>query len=378
MASSSAVFSAVQRAGSPAYQGLANAILSHSGDDDARLQHLQDQRHAGILACNSVAEIIELIPDDYRVHITDHLHSAQKAVAQLCSTRSTVAKWKHHRSVGTLPAHLRGSANKVQFTAGYGETAAAKAAQKTSDDAYSTYQLACLDRDIAARELEVVFLEAAISPDKATLDMRSALAPHCASILERYKVPRDVIGPDGSVTDVQWKVNPQASAIMEATMADVGVYAHRAIAIALNIGKREDMRIEKTKSLAAAAKVAAGDGVAMDVDATLAQTIRSEVKRQVMGVMPRDKQQSRGAGPSKLTGAARGAAANVQATVHGQGTGSKKKRSGPKPQKEGYTVVAKVEGSQKKRKRRGKGKGKQQQQQQQGPKPSRKGKEKAT
>ncbi|KAH8976539.1 hypothetical protein EDB83DRAFT_2328100 [Lactarius deliciosus] len=164
---------------------------------------------------------------------------------------------------------------------------------------------------------------------------------------------------------------------MEATMADVGVYAHRAISIAINIGKREDIRIEKTKSLASAAKVAAGDGAPMDVDATLAQTIRSEVKRQVMGVMPRDKQ-SRGAGPSKLTGAARGAAANVQAKVHGQGTGSGKKRSGPKPQKEGFTVLAKVEGSQKKRKRRGKGKGKQQQQQQQGPKPSRKGKEKAT
>ncbi|KAH8976434.1 hypothetical protein EDB83DRAFT_2538721 [Lactarius deliciosus] len=342
MASSSAVFSAVQRAGSPAYQGLANAILSHSGDDEARVQHLQDQRHAGILACNSVAEII-----DGGTTVLDSLHRGKVEASPL------------GRYSACPPSRL--CQQRSSSLLDTGKLRLPRLLRKSSDDAYSTYQLACLDRDIAARELEVVFLEAAISPDKATLDMRSALAPHCASIMERYKVPRDVIGPDGSVTDVQWKVNPQALAIMEATMADVGVYAHRAISIALNIGK-----------------LAAGDGVAMDVDATLAQTIRSEVKRQVMGVMPRDKQQSRGAGPSKLTGAARGAAANVQAKVHGQGTGSGKKRSGPKPQKEGLQVLAKVEGSQKKRKRRGKGKGKQQQQQQQGPKPSRKGKEKAT
>ncbi|KAH8978967.1 hypothetical protein EDB92DRAFT_1955738 [Lactarius akahatsu] len=375
--SSSATFSAFQRAVSPGAQAIHAALYQH---DDSAASHSQNLRHAEILACASVDEILKLIPDDYRIHIADHLHSAQKAVSQLCATRTTVAKWEHHRSVGSLPAQLRSSATKLQFTAGYQTTDAAKASQKEIDDGFAAHQIACLDLMIAARKKEISFLEEATSPEKATLDMRSALAPHCASILERYKVPRDILAPDGSVDNVVWIVNPQAEAIRDSVLADCGVYAHRAISIALNVAKREALRVEKTKSLAAKAQVAAGDGDTVMGDATLASTIRAEVKRQVMGVMPRDKpDQSRGAGSSNLTKKARVAAAHTQAIVTGSGTGSGRKRSGPKPGKERVVVVAKAEGSQGKRKRRrGKGKGKQQQQQQPPMSEKRKGKQKAT
>ncbi|KAH8999705.1 hypothetical protein EDB86DRAFT_2828312 [Lactarius hatsudake] len=375
--SNTAAFQSFQRAVSPGHQAIVAGLFQ--SDEDASASHQQNLRHAEILACASVDEIIKLIPDDYRIYIADHLHSAQKAVAQLCATRTTVAKWEHHRSVSTVPAHLKGNTHQVQFTAGYKETAAAKQAQNGVDAAYAAHRTAVLDLEIAARKAEIVFLEEATSPQKATLDMKSALAPHCASILERYKVPYDVVNPETGARDVEWRTNPQAEAIRDAVMADCGVYAHRAISIALNVAKRESLKIEKTKALAAKAQVAAADGDSMDVDATLTTSIKNEVKRQVMGVMQRDKQVNARAGSSKLTGQARGAAAHTQATVTGSGTGKGKKRSGPRPGKEKVVVVAKAEGSQKPKRKRGRGKGKGKQQQQQVPKSEKgKGKQKAT
>ncbi|KAH8992607.1 hypothetical protein EDB86DRAFT_3079215 [Lactarius hatsudake] len=377
MASSTPLsFSALQRATSPGHHAIVAGL--YQSDEDAQASHGQSLRHAEILACASVDEIIKLIPDDYRIHLADHLHSAQKAVAQLCATQTTVAKWEHHRSVGSFPPQLRGTAHQLQFTAGYKETAAAKQAQGGIDAVYASFQKDVLDLEIAARKAEIVYLQEATSPAKATLDMRSAVAPHCAAILERYKLPYDQVNPETGAVSQVWRVNPQAEAIRDQVMADCGVYAHRVIAIALNVHKREQLHVEKKKALAAKAQVAAADGDSMDVDATLATSIKNEVKRQVMGVMQRDKHVNAQAGSSKLSKKARGAAAHTQAIVTGSGTGKGKKRSGPRPGKEKVVVVAKAEGAQSKRKRRrGKGKGKSQQQQQQPKTDKGKGKQKA-
>ncbi|KAH9018249.1 hypothetical protein EDB85DRAFT_1897245 [Lactarius pseudohatsudake] len=406
-------YSATQRAVSPGAQALLNAVLSTSVEEEQRASHLQNLRHAEILACDSVADIVELIPDDYRMFIADHLHAAAKHVHRLCGVQATLTKWRHHRTVGTLPPPLRGDAPKCQFSSDYAGTDAAKAHQKAADDRHAAARLAQLDSDIAARTLEETFLLEAIAPEKAILDMRSAVAPHAATIMARYKVPSTILDPEGTpAEDVRYVINPQAVAIRDQVMADCGVYAHRAIAIAFNAGKREQLSISKKKDLADKAQVAASDGDTVMGDATLATAIQREVKRQVMGHnMPRDKKtkvtQSRGGGgPSNLTRKAREAAATVQATVIGKGQGARygtrlagflshseirelksftyrKRRSGPKPQQERYTVVAKAEGSQKKRGKRGKGggKGKQQQQQQASTstaKPDRKGKGRAT
>ncbi|KAH9008572.1 hypothetical protein EDB84DRAFT_1571943 [Lactarius hengduanensis] len=206
MASSSATFSATQRAASPGAQALLNAVLSSSLEEEQRASHLQNLRHAEILACNSVAEIIE------------------STCIGCVACKATLVKWRHHRSVGTLPPALRGEAPKCQFSADYAETDEAKAHQRASDDRFAAARTAQLDSDIAARTLEETFLLEAIKPEKAFLDMRAAVAPQAAAILARYKVPSTIMDPEG-------------------TPADCGVYAHRAIAIiAFNAGKREQIR----------------------------------------------------------------------------------------------------------------------------------------
>ncbi|KAH9008873.1 hypothetical protein EDB83DRAFT_2531479, partial [Lactarius deliciosus] len=276
----------------------------------------------------------------------------------------------------TQPAHLRGTTQEIQFTAGYKDSQPAKDAQQSERDAWAAYQTAKLDRSIAARKAEIVFLEEATSPEKALSDMRAAVAPHCAGIIARYKVPRDVINPEtGAVTNVVWVENPAAVEVRNNVMADVGVYAHRTISIGLNIGRQEAIKFEKRKDLAAKAQVAASDGDTVMGDATLSNALKAEVKRLVMGVMPRDLKghASPTAGSSNLTKKARVAAAHVQATVTGKGTGRKKQSRAPDRAKERIVVVAKAEGSKPKRKRGRK----QQQQQKQQPQGKGKGKEKA-
>ncbi|KAH9009239.1 hypothetical protein EDB84DRAFT_1571367 [Lactarius hengduanensis] len=339
-----------------------------------RASHLQNLRHAEILACNSVAEIIELIPDDYRMFIADHFGA-------------TTVQWGHF-----LPPFGARPRN-VNFRRTMRKRMRRKPINVQSDDRFAATRTAQLDSDIAARTLEETFLLEAIKPEKAFLDMRAAVAPQAAAI--------------------HGALQGAAIAIRDTVWADCGVYAHRAIAIAFNAGKREQIKIEKKKDLADKAQVAASDGDTLMGDATLATAIQREVKRQVMGHnMPRDKKtkvtQSRGGGgPSNLTRKAREAAATVQSRVQEKGPGGRygtrlagflsrsesaalksfthrKNRARPNPQqKERYTVVAKAEGSQKKRGKRGKGggKGKQQQQQQASTstaKPDRKGKGRAT
>ncbi|KAH9049576.1 hypothetical protein EDB87DRAFT_1583331 [Lactarius vividus] len=199
-------FSDLLRATSPGHAAIVEALRK---DDDDNLK-IRDARHAQIFACTSVQEIIESIPSDYR------------------ENRATLAKWERHLSLGTFPAHRRGAANAVQFTSGYKDSEAAQAAKRDSDDRYHKYQVAALTADIAAKRAEVKFLEEAVDPRKAHMDMHAALVPLCPSIVARYKVPRDEIDPTtGEVSDVVWIPSPAAERIRDHVLEDCGAYAQR-------------------------------------------------------------------------------------------------------------------------------------------------------
>ncbi|KAH9052205.1 hypothetical protein EDB87DRAFT_1692879 [Lactarius vividus] len=387
-------FSALLRATSPGHEAIVEALRA----DDEQGIKARDARHAAIHACNSMQEIIESIPSDYRDKCADLLREGYKQVSLLVRTETTLAKWKRHLAVGTFPAHLRGSANQVQFTSGYKDSDAAKAAQKDTDDKHHAYQVARLTSDIAAKQAEVKFLQEACDPIKAHSDMRAALVPLCPAIVAKYKVPRDEIDPETrEVTNVVWITSPAALRIRDHVLEDCGAYAQRVIQIATRIATAENAKIEKSKSIAAAATVAAADGAdVVMADATLSAALKAEIKRTVMGLMPRDRKGGP-ALPSKATKKAREAAAATQAkitpgyesvlpgyivrpriralTTFGY-SGRRKKRSRPPQQKkEEYVVLAKAEGS--KRAKKQKRKARPQQQQQQQKKGKGKGKEKA-
>ena len=95
------------RALSPTVQSLTTAVIAGadgSTPDDAACT----TRHLAIMGANSVAEIIELIPSDYRNVLADALHTLVQLIHKLDNSRSTLAKWREHQGKGMFPPHLRG------------------------------------------------------------------------------------------------------------------------------------------------------------------------------------------------------------------------------------------------------------------------------
>ncbi|KAH9051071.1 hypothetical protein EDB87DRAFT_1695825 [Lactarius vividus] len=309
MASSS--FPALSRALSP---GASAIVASLERDQDASTRE-RDLRHSQILACNSLAEIIELIPSDYRELCADVLRPSADKVKQLVRTRTTVAKWSAHLSKGTLPAHLRTSAPKIQFCAGYSQSDAAKAAQKSLDDKCTAHATSLLTLMLNARRAEVTALEEATEPGAITAEMREHIAPRVPSISRRYLIPHETLDADGAVIDTEMVQAPSALAIGNNVLSDVGVYASRMISILLNVAEAEEKKIEKAQSIAAASKVAAADGAdAIAGSATLSEAVKAHIERTVMGLLPRKRKQSED-GPSQLTKKAKRAAQAVQAKI---------------------------------------------------------------
>ncbi|KAI9440192.1 hypothetical protein BJY52DRAFT_1195510 [Lactarius psammicola] len=297
------------------------ARSAHLLEAATTLSEARDARHMAILSCRSVEEIVELIPSDYREKCADLLKSAVVHVERLYKARSTLAKWKHHLSVGTFPPHLRTSASQVQFTAGYGDTEAAKAAQRSINDKHHAYQVEQLTLAIKAREAEVVYLEAAIEAGKVRDDLLDHLVPMSTTIVGRYKVPEEYTPAGATESSVRLVQSPAAEAIRDQVLIDCGIYASAAVSITLNRMSVMDAKIEKKRAISAAATVAAGDGAdAVMGDATLTSAIKQEIKRTVMGLMPRENRAPKGNATVK---AARKAAAAVSAKTTPRQSGSK-------------------------------------------------------
>jgi hypothetical protein len=256
---------------------------------------LTTRRQHAILACNSVLEIVSIIPSDYRSICADYLTRLAATAERYAKTRATLASWKHHLSVGTLPASLRSAATQVQFTAGYGDSADAKSAQKAINDAHLEYQKATLSKLVAARAKEEESLKAEIAPETACVAMHVAVKAASATIVTRYRIPVEhaagaADGPDVGMGHITWEQSPAALAIRDEVLADCPVYAQRVVSITLTRAELSDRKIEKKCSIATAATAAASDdaGPPPPGGGTLSDAVKAEVKRFVMGLMPRE------------------------------------------------------------------------------------------
>src|SRR5258708_8691066 len=120
-----------------AVRALSPGVIVRSADDE---DAVRIKRQHDILACNSVLEVVSIIPVDYRSICADHITRLAASAERCAKTRATVASWKHHRSVGTLPPNLPSVAPQVQFTAGYSDPAHPKSAHNTITDSHNETQ----------------------------------------------------------------------------------------------------------------------------------------------------------------------------------------------------------------------------------------------
>ncbi|KAH9024044.1 hypothetical protein EDB83DRAFT_2320140 [Lactarius deliciosus] len=273
MASSSSII----RALSPS---LAN-IAQHTASDPV---DALNARHFALSGANTVDELLELIPSDYRI-----LSATPTSCA---SSRATLAKWKHHASVGTLPAHLKGSAPKVQFTSGYKDADEAKAHSALLAASHEEYQKKVLAESIKAKADEVTFMEAAITPQRLWSDLASHIAPRSVTVIAGSKLPVVETAVDGTQSVTAWEPSPTAIAIRDNLMVDCAVFALRVISLVEARDAALSRKIEKKRAVAAAATTAAAD-TDMVVDGvtsnTIAAVVRKEVQRAFMGLAAKEK-----------------------------------------------------------------------------------------
>ncbi|KAH8976349.1 hypothetical protein EDB92DRAFT_1811931 [Lactarius akahatsu] len=281
MASSSSII----RALSPS---LANIALNTAGSHDDAL----NARHFALSGANSVDELIELIPSDYRLVLTDPLREIERHTYKLCSARATLAKWTHHASVGTLPPHLRGSAPRIQFSSGYKDADEAKARQAALDTADAEYRVKQLKESILAKTDEVTFMQLALSPQRLWSDLASHIVPRSVTVIAGSKLPVLATAADGTQSVSAWENSPTAIKIRDDLLQDCAVFALRVVSLVEARDAALSRKIEKKRAVAAAATTAAAD-TEMVVDGvtpnTIASIVRKEVKSVFLGLIAQDK-----------------------------------------------------------------------------------------
>jgi len=285
----------VIRALSPALAGIQHASLLSAHPEsgvNAQLERTR-LRHHNIMGVNSVHELIELIPSDYRSVLADSLNGLVTLVHKRDSTRRTVAKYAGHKSAGTFPTGLvKGSAPKVQHSKEYAASEQARRCKDEMDGAFSAYQIATLDSAIKSKRDELAAQDLALSPSALWNELRGIVAAHAPSILARNKLP--VQEADDSI--VGWEPSDVAVATRDHVMLDCSVYASRVISITESVIANRDKRIQKKKQVADSAAAVAGD---VDVDMAAAPagaSIKKLVDRAVASALKAQNQQ---AGPSK-------------------------------------------------------------------------------
>ncbi|KAH9008221.1 hypothetical protein EDB85DRAFT_1883997 [Lactarius pseudohatsudake] len=254
MASSSTII----RALSPSL----NTIAQHTaGTHDEAL----NARHFALSGAQSVEELLELVPSDYRLVLTDPFRDIERHCYKLSSARTTLGKWKHHASVGTFPPHLRSTAPKIQFNSGYADDAEAKAKQAVLTSAHAKFQLDALTESIKGKDDEVSFMERALIPQRLWSDLASHIVPRSVTVIAGSKLPVLTTAEDGTQSVTSWEPSPTAITIRDNLLQDCAVFALRIVSIVEGKEQFKRLTIQKKTVVADAATAAAAD-TAMAVD----------------------------------------------------------------------------------------------------------------
>jgi len=240
------------RALSPAVDAL--IATSNTDDDAARLA-----RHAALQAASTVEGLIAMVPSDYRHVLADALRGISITASKLNGARTIVARWLQHQAAGTLPAHLRSSMPEVQLTKDFAADAAGAAHAAALRAAHQKYQEAVLANAIAAKQDDIKFLEASLSPARLFDGMRPAIMAERAKIMARSQLPEFEKNLMGEVVLIGWTDNVSGANLAAQVLADCVVYAYRIISI---VGARDTVmatKISKKKDLAKSADVEMAD-----------------------------------------------------------------------------------------------------------------------
>ena len=214
-------------------------------------------------AAKSLAELIAVVPADYRNALREPITWAYRTKQKLLAAQATLGKWREHQAKGTLPPHLRGAAPKVQFSKSYVETAQGQAQKQALADQHTSAQKAALTSSIRAKADEVRSLGELLTPDNLLNQIYPALIARCGELdvmatptnaesitynaaTRRYECPK-------------WGVTPDSSTVGAVLKRDPLLFMVRAIRIAEQEDGKQKHKSASKKSLHQAVDVEMAD-----------------------------------------------------------------------------------------------------------------------
>jgi hypothetical protein len=216
-------------------------------------------RHAVLQAATSVDALVSMVPSDYQHVLRDALIGIAATATKLCAARTTVARWLQHQAAGTLPPHLRSAMPEVQLTKDFAADAAGAAHAATIRAAHQKYQEVVLANAILAKQDDIRFLEASLTPERLHASMLPAVMKRRSEILAVTKLPILEKNEHGELVLSGWSENQSGERLGQQVAEDCVVYAFRVISIA---GARDAVmatKISKKKDLAKSADVEMAD-----------------------------------------------------------------------------------------------------------------------
>jgi hypothetical protein len=337
----SSSFAAFARAVSPAVDALVHTAAalappSEHADPSEALYVERSARHLRIMAAETVEDVIMCVPPTFRPALADPLRAISQETQRCIHAQATLAKWRVHEAAGTLPSHLRSSAPQVQQSAGYKDTAEAKAFQQKLRDAHEAHQKKQLTESRKAKADEVKSLNDALEAKELYKRLEPIIAARSAVLKETQKIPVFRDTRSGELHLDSFEENPVITKLCVEVMQDAVVYALRVSAIVHTQDALSKLKSDKKRSLAEATVAAAGDGndAAMLVASGSGQanaSIQSLVDKAVKAAVRQNSQRGRG-GSRRGRGQAQGSAGTsgraAEASASAQAAGSGGARGG--------------------------------------------------
>ena len=219
-------------------------------------------RQVALSAADTVNELIEMVPQDYRTDLRPELINYAAIATKLCATRAVLHKLQEHVRVGTLPPSIKSAPPALQLTKEFKDQAGAVAAQRDMTEAHTSYCRSILLQQVALKEKEVAALDGHFDPAKIWEKLKTIVTDRHAVLAEKGKLPCFDKNPETQewVFNGSWSVNPVLGVIYDQVKQDMVTYVFRILSI---VTARESIASKKAnakKDLKKAADVEMRDG----------------------------------------------------------------------------------------------------------------------
>jgi hypothetical protein len=245
-------FSVLSRAMSPVIGG----VTSDAGAVDS--SEAQTRRHMAILGSNSIEELIEMIPSDYRDCLREPLIKVAATATKRYQARETLSKWRTQKGAGKYPSCITTKTPEVQLTKDYRGTTQAADDQSALEKLWKKYLDDSFDSIIKSKQNDMDHLEALLRPSS----LRDALlVPTKARWAELLPLRQDVVITTdiAGAESIEWIPSKAALRIAQTVQDDALTYALRVISIVEARESSARRKLEKKKGLAASADVEMAD-----------------------------------------------------------------------------------------------------------------------